>query len=277
MIKLSKRLLKRLYYTKKKTKNQIAIILGYSLSTIKRNCKRYDIKKISQQPICIDCGIKIGYYRMRCRKCNSKYIVKIELFKGKNHPKWKGGNERFKCIDCGCQITSNGVLYGTSRCKKCAGKKRQIHTFCMDCGKETSRKTHKRCRKCSHKFMKGINHPNYGKPPTHGKHIKYKEIWMRSYFEVAYAKYLDKNNIKWLYESKTFDLKNGRTYTPDFYLSETDEHIEVKGWWRDDAKKKFNKCKQLYNKIKISVMDEKKLIKLGINTRQENMSKGDRK
>ena len=44
---------------------------------------------------------------------------------------------------------------------------------------------------------------------------------------------LDKYN-----EIKTFDL-GYTTYTPDFYLSETKEYIEIKGWVTDKDKAKF--------------------------------------
>jgi len=86
---------------------------------------------------------------------------------------------------------------------------------------------------------------------------------MKSSWEIVYAKWLDKQNIKWLYESKTFDLGN-TTYTPDFYLPETEEYIEIKGYWRDDAKKKFNLFKKKFKDIKILIYNELKLKKLGV-------------
>jgi predicted nuclease of restriction endonuclease-like RecB superfamily len=61
---------------------------------------------------------------------------------------------------------------------------------------------------------------------------------LKSGWEEAFAKWCDRNKTKWLYESKTFNLGE-TTYTPDFYLSESDTYIEIKGFWRDDAKKKF--------------------------------------
>ena len=65
---------------------------------------------------------------------------------------------------------------------------------------------------------------------------------MRSSYEIAYAKYLDNMNIEWQYESTTFNLGD-TTYTPDFYLPDRDKYIEIKGWWREDAKIKFKKFK----------------------------------
>jgi predicted nuclease of restriction endonuclease-like RecB superfamily len=113
------------------------------------------------------------------------------------------------------------------------------------------------------KRMTGIGNPLFGKLPSHGKRIKYKGICMRSSWEVSYAKYLDKNNWKWLYESKTFDLGN-MTYTPDFYLSEDNAYVEIKGYWRDNALLKYRLFRKIYPKVRIRVLTKKSLKKLGI-------------
>lgn len=83
--------------------------------------------------------------------------------------------------------------------------------------------------------------------------IIYNGIKMRSSWEVKYAQYLDSKNIKWEYEKKTFDLGN-TTYTPDFYLPETNEYIEIKGWWRPKSKEKFETFKNRYPEIRIKVI-----------------------
>jgi predicted nuclease of restriction endonuclease-like RecB superfamily len=108
------------------------------------------------------------------------------------------------------------------------------------------------------KIKRGRNCYLFGKSTPHGKHIKYRNIWLKSGWEEAFAKWCDKNNITWLYEPKTFDLGN-TTYTPDFYLPETDEYVEVKGWWRDDAIEKFRLFKQNYRYIKLTLLERKEL------------------
>jgi len=110
------------------------------------------------------------------------------------------------------------------------------------------------------KFKNPENHLNC---PTYGKGDYYKDIWMRSSYEIAFAKYLDRNNIKWFYESERFNLPSS-TYTPDFYLPNTNEYIEIKGWWRECKKVKFNLFKQLYPEIKIKVLMKLDLEKLGV-------------
>ena len=113
------------------------------------------------------------------------------------------------------------------------------------------------------KIMSGIKSYRYGKLPAHSKGDYYKDIWMRSIWEIAYAEYLDKNNIEWLYENKRFNLGN-TTYTPDFYLPEFDTYIEIKGYWRKNAKVKFKNFKKQYPKTRIKVLMKPELHELGI-------------
>jgi predicted nuclease of restriction endonuclease-like RecB superfamily len=86
---------------------------------------------------------------------------------------------------------------------------------------------------------------------------------MRSSWELNFAKWCDLSGIEWVYESKTFELGN-TTYTPDFYLPEFDLWIEIKGYWRDDARIKFKKFKRLYKTINIEVFDKLILKRIGI-------------
>lgn len=197
--------------------------------------------------------------------------------KGKKNSNYIDGRslKHYKCIDCGEKIHTNTYLYGKKRCVHCRAKGKNNSNFkndnthnnkCKDCGKHIS-KPSKRCQKCAGKIFgnnqRGRLNNRFGKPPTHGKRIKYRGILMRSTWEVAYAKYLDKQKIKWTYESKTFDLGDC-TYTPDFYLPQSDTYIEIKGRWRDDAKKKFNLFRKKYYSMNIILLTKKELKKLKI-------------
>ena len=77
------------------------------------------------------------------------------------------------------------------------------------------------------------------------------KINMRSGYEVLYAKTLTENNIEWLYEPESFKLSNAKRYTPDFYLSSTNEWIDVKGWYREEAKKKIELFESMGYNIKV--------------------------
>lgn len=86
------------------------------------------------------------------------------------------------------------------------------------------------------------------------------EVWMRSRLESDRAASLTEEGVPWFYEVKRFDLSDGRTYLPDFwvagcsleqarsslgdspdlpsvrkFLDSVPHKVEdVKGWWRED-------------------------------------------
>ncbi len=73
------------------------------------------------------------------------------------------------------------------------------------------------------------------------KNYYYKEYNFRSKWEVQVAKWLDNNNIKYEYESENCKHDYGtHIYIIDFYLSDLNKYIEVKGWWHRHAKFKYN-------------------------------------
>jgi hypothetical protein len=213
---------------------------------------------------CIDCGKKVSKNSKlgRCKSCAKKGILSSRYVDGKFIQKI------FNCLECGKNIT-HMALKGL--CKSCSQKGKRSHSWkgglpkCIDCGKELGIYAYNkksRCRKCFGLSRRGILHPMYGKSPN-WKRIKYKDILMRSTWEVAYAKYLDKQNIKWLYESKTFDLGN-TTYTPDFYLPESNTYVEIKGWMRKKSQEKIEKFLLLFSKVKLILLDKKELTKFNI-------------
>jgi hypothetical protein len=108
---------------------------------------------------------------------------------------------------------------------------------------------------------KGKNSNFYGKKywPKRGKELIYDNIRFRSNWELLTAKYFDTNNIKWQYEPKVFILNDEMTYTPDFYLRDSNKWIEVKGYWYDDAIIKYNEFISIFKNIEIEIWDEVKL------------------
>lgn len=60
--------------------------------------------------------------------------------------------------------------------------------------------------------------------PTH-----YNGTEFKSRFESDVAKWMDDCKIKWEYEPRSFLLKSGRHYMPDFWLPQLEQWIEVKG------------------------------------------------
>jgi len=184
---------------------------------------------------CIDCDRVLSRNKYtRCKSCARKYLLK-------NNPNLHNFKGKFG-------INSNNFKHGKT-----------YHNRCKDCFSHISFAAI-RCLKCA---KAGKLHPMYGKIGRHGRGANYNNIWMRSSYEIKFAQWLDDHFVPWQYESKTFDLGD-MTYTPDFYLPEINLHIEIKGYWRDDAKKKFDLFLQKYPTTKIKVFNKEKLQSIGV-------------
>ena len=180
-------------------------------------------------PLCIDCGKITGdYYSKRCSKCYHKTQIKKDAIT----------KIIYYCLDCKKKIGLNSGIYGQGRCGHCEQMRRNKENIGMI-------------------GRKGKQHPRFGKI-SHGKGEYYKGIYMRSSWEVIFAKWLDMWELSWLYEPKAFDLGN-TTYTPDFYVQEINSYIEVKGFWREDAKKKFDLFREKYCNIKIKILGKEQI------------------
>lgn len=108
------------------------------------------------------------------------------------------------------------------------------------------------------KIKKGEWHNSFSKARTH----EYKGVRLYGKWELNYAKWLDKNNIKWRRVTETFQYEYQgkiRRYTPDFYLIDSHEYIEIKGY---KTKKDEAKWKQFPMKLKILLGED--LFQLGI-------------
>lgn len=136
--------------------------------------------------------------------------------------------------------------------------------FCIKCGNKIGhcRKT-KMCKKCLHL---DISYRSQMSLLLKGKIGGYKEnsgrglktwyispiagkVFLQSSWELAYAKYLDLNNIIWERNMKRFYytdlLGNSRYYIPDFYLAEDDLYIEIKGFKTSNDDLKWRTIKNL--------------------------------
>lgn len=196
------------------------------------------------------CGQELIDYRAKyCKKCYSK-IQKISML-GSNNPAWK--ENKPECELCGKEITSRKY----KKCSICYIEYMKKNPHNKGVKKSENWKNKISLTMKQEGTMKGKKNPMFGKI-THGKGAYYRSIWMRSSYEIAYAKWCDKNKIIWQYESKTFDLGE-MTYTPDFYLPEFNLYIEIKGYWRDDAKIKFEEFKQKYCGIRIKIINKEEL------------------
>jgi predicted nuclease of restriction endonuclease-like RecB superfamily len=126
---------------------------------------------------------------------------------------------------------------------------------------------HKKCGGRDFKKGEGLGRENniFKKPLvyTNSKKSHYKNIYMRSGWEVKYAEWLDSKNIKWEYERDTFKLKD-TTYTPDFYLNDKDMYVEIKGLMHANAYFKIKEFILSNPDIKYLLMTRKDLEKEGV-------------
>ncbi len=219
--------------------------------------------------------LKCSYYTIRAKLI--KYNIKIRnVSEARKLPNASCHNlERDKTHYCKISNCINSICYeiwknGSRMCGSCAKKgnipwnknKKGLQKSGFK-GKKHSIKTRKILSiKAKERFKNPRNHPRFGKT-SHGKWGKYKGIYMRSSYETKFAQFLDLSGYKWEYESTTFDLGNS-TYTPDFYISEWDLYIEIKGWWRDDAKEKYSRFKKLYPKQTIKLLMKEELKEIGV-------------
>lgn len=182
------------------------------------------------------------------------------------------------CLEC-------GIIFKPHREKqkfcsqKCGGNshKEQIKKLGLQQKGKIFSKEH--CLKISEnakRRMKGAGNPMYGKKAAHGKgswHTTWlnKKVWLRSNWELAIAEWFDKIKIEYQVEEKAFPIKykynneeKEGTYRPDFYLPISNEYIEIKGIWRDDALEKYKAFLEQYPEINIKLLMGKELKDLGV-------------
>lgn len=163
--------------------------------------------------------------------------------------------------------------YNIKTSKSCTGQKRSQETKeKMSLAKKGIPRSPITIQKMrdNHIDVSGKNNPNYGKIAAkgagRGKRCYYNshlqgEIYFRSSYELAYAKYLDEHKILWMYEIETFDLGDS-TYTPDFFLPQFEKFIEIKGWMNNKSQEKINKFLEQYP-WDLEILYKDDLIKLG--------------
>lgn len=220
--------------------------------------KEFTVSKLSNRKFCsTKCGHKYQTKRTgkkitcTCLNCNKTF-------------EWYAFQDRKFCShQCVNEYYKLGYKKGTEHINYKNGLFMNGKT-CVDCGVQISRNKGVRCIKCNGIFYRGINSPHFGRMYRASRTF-YNNRWFRSSWEANFAKWCDFSGITWEYESKTFSLiiKNkATTYTPDFYLSDFDCYIEIKGRWIRDSYKKFNLFKQTYNNIEL--FERNRLKEIGV-------------
>lgn len=233
-------------------------------------------RKCDKTAICQDCGDAISRRSIRCKPCfdksrtgakrtckNCSSPISVQSGSGKCKPCWAKGRRKPmpSCEVCKKTLSARHV----SRCRPCAIKGGANPNFKglkrkkCPCGADFSVEVH---RKKSAKYCSLTCKHQYSVSKI--KVIKYKDLLLRSSWEVAYAKYLDLQGYRWEYEPKAFETPYG-FYIPDFWVHELRSYVEVKGWFRKDAKLKFGSFKEVHP---IILADGKYLKSLGFQIKK---------
>ena len=83
------------------------------------------------------------------------------------------------------------------------------------------------------------------------------ELVCTASYEIAVVNWLNHNKIDFLWQHKTFELPNGRHYRPDLFLVSENKWVEIKGYFRDNSKVKWDWFQmeypnsELWDKIKL--------------------------
>jgi len=117
-------------------------------------------------------------------------------------------------------------------------------------------------KKISDTINEKIKNNNWHNSFSKARTYDYKGIKFHGSWEVNYAKYLDKNNIKWRRPNEQFEYvfeNKKRKYTPDFYLIEEGTYIEIKGHKTKKDEAKWNQFP-----MKLKILRGIDLFKIGI-------------
>lgn len=86
------------------------------------------------------------------------------------------------------------------------------------------------------------------------------ELVCQASWEKKVVEYLNKNKINFRWQPRSFNMPDGKKYYPDMYLHSTKKWVEIKGYFRKDAKEKWDWFKtikpnsELWNKQKLQSM-----------------------
>lgn len=120
----------------------------------------------------------------------------------------------------------------------------------------------------------GVDHPSKnfdialrvaksGKKTTIKYHWKTnEELVCTASYECKVVDYLNDNRIDFQWQPKAFIMPNGKTYRPDLYLEEKNVWIEIKGYFREISKAKWDWFKSEYPTAQL--WDKNKLKEMGI-------------
>lgn len=117
------------------------------------------------------------------------------------------------------------------------------------------------------KIKEGTWHYSFSKTRTH----VYNGINFYGMWELQYAKWLDKNKINWYRPNETFSYMFENVehqYKPDFYLIDSEEFVEIKGYETEK-----DRCKWKHFPLKLKILNGIDLFDLKIISEDQYLGK----
>lgn len=186
------------------------------------------------------------------RLCNKNPNKQNTLFHDKNFQKTKNGN------------ISNGAIKAKKlglEFRVSSETRNKISKANSSRSKEvTSRIGRNASKTINEKVANGTWHVSLAKD----MHYSYNGVDLHGTWELKFAMYLDDNSIKWERNTESFNYNfdgKDRKYFPDFYLPDSDDYIEIKGF---KTPKDDSKWEQFPKNEKLIVLFENDLKDLGI-------------
>lgn len=215
-------------------------------------------KKHTKHGLCYDCyreNMRRGYDLIECPVCGVKVRklsqhVSMKSKRCKDHKIYQYNTFK-KYFDSDLGLEDIAKEFGDM------DRHTVSRQFTKLFGKEETIERNQAVKGClvSERAKIGFNYKN-----RFGKIVNYDSlsngvVRLRSGLEHTYAMQLDEDGVSWLYEHKSFpyidEEGKRRTYTPDFYLVDTDEYVEIKGY--DNGKSEYKIDKLISMGIKITL------------------------
>lgn len=144
-------------------------------------------------------------------------------------------------------------------------------TICIDCSKRISKSNkHMRCRACFYKSdacIETLAHYNKNYKKLQVVDSLNNNVFLMSSFEIRYYEWLTNNKIKWKKPESIFYVDPiGKThwYKSDFHLIDSDEIIEIKGYFWNNDKIKMKWVTEQHPELNIKILTKKELKELGV-------------
>ena len=191
-------------------------------------------------------------HECRCHS-NPNRISTIRIgFNNKGRPSWNKGltKDTDKRVAKGCETYHKNSILG-----------KHVKLFGDRNPSKRQDVRDKISKTCLNKSKNGEWHTSLAK----NMHISYKGFDLHGTWELAYAQYLDSNNILWTRCKDRFEYTYNNSlhyYTPDFYLTESNTYIEIKGY---PTGKDYAKWRDFPSDKKLVILKYKDLLSLGIS------------